>query len=159
MLILPAALLLLTACDVETKNPTEAGNRVSLNADASGRVAFDFPFAQGEIKLPAAMMENSQFDIDGVKLIPGGKITGFRVDSDNGPAKVDLTFSAPAAPQEVRANFLQQFREKGVNAAAAGETIAGTAEDGTAFVMRFAPQGSGTTGSIVLHPREGSSGR
>ena len=150
--------LLLAGCDVETRNPAQGDNKVSLNADASGNVAFDFPFAEGRIKLPAGMMENSDFDLDGVKLMPGAKMTGFRVDADNGPAKVDLSFTAPLPPAEARNYFVQQFEEKGVSAAAAGDSISGTSKDGTAFVIRFAGADGGTTnGTIELRPKEGFS--
>ena len=156
--VLAMPLLLLAACDVETRTPAEGDNRVSLNADASGNIAFDFPFAEGRIKLPAAMMENSEFDLDGVKLMPGAKMTGFRVDADNGPAKVDLSFTAPMPPVEARAYFVEQFREKGVSAAAAGNSVSGTSKDGTAFIIRFAQgDGGATNGTIELRPKEGFS--
>lgn len=153
LLIIPAVLLL-TGCDVETKNPAEASNAVSINAGATGRVAFDFPFAQGEIKLPAAVMENSDFNIDGVKLMPGGKITGFRVDGGDGAEQVDLSFTAPVPPAEASAYFVEQFRAKGMTAEAAGDSVSGVSKDGTAFVMRFAPEGAGTKGTIVLNSKD-----
>lgn len=148
--------VLLAGCDVQTKSPAEGDDRVTMNADASGKVEFDFPFAEGEIKLPASMVENSDFDLDGVKLMPGGRITGFNLDTARGPAEVRLSFSAPVPPEQARAYFLQQFQEKGVSANAAGDSVVGTSKDGTAFTIRFSQAGTGTNGMIELRPREGS---
>ena len=153
-LVVLALPLALAACDVETRTPTQGDENVSMDASADGRIAFNLPFAKGEVKLPASMMENSNFDIDGVKLIPGGHITGFNLDAQGGEqAKVNLTFDAPVGPDEVRAYFLEQFKEHGVQAAAAGEALTGMSKDGTAFVMRFAGAGEGTKGTIELTPK------
>lgn len=152
-LLLLALPLTLAACDVETRSPTTNDEKVSLKADADGRIAFNLPFAKGEVKLPAEMMRNSNFDIDGVKMIPGGHITGFNLDAQGeGAAKVNLSFEAPVTPAEVRSYFLDQFKEHGVAVAAAGEAISGASKDGTDFVMRFVPDGSGTKGTIELIP-------
>ena len=141
-----------TACDIDAKMPAEGGKeKVAITANADGNVKFDLPIAKGEIKLPAAMMANSDFDIDGVKMVPGGKITGFNVNAgeDQG-AKVDLSFTAPTAPAAVRGYFLEQFKAKGIDAEATGEGVSGTTKDGDRFSMSFAPQGSGTQGSIRI---------
>lgn len=153
-LLLLALPLALTACEVETKMPAAADERVAVKADADGRIAFNLPFAKGEVKLPAEMMRNSNFDIDGVKMIPGGTVTGFNMDAQGqGEPKVNLTFQAPVSPAEVQAYFVEQFRQHGVDAAAAGAAITGMSKEGTAFVMRFAPQGDGTQGTIELRPK------
>ncbi len=146
--------LLLSACDVQTRKPAEGDDHVTMSGDATGNVAFNLPFAEGKVKLPAAMMANSNFELDGVKLMPGSQVTGFNVDANKGPTQVRLSFAAPVAPAEARAYFLQQFQSRGVSAAAAGEAITGVSKDGTAFVIRFAPQGNGTAGVIELHPKK-----
>lgn len=150
LLLLP---LLLTGCDFGVKNPVEGEERVTLNADASGQVAFDLPFAQGKIKLPAGMMDRGDVDLDGVKLMPGAKVNGFNVDAqDKGSTEVRLSFHAPVSPAEGRAYFVKQFRDRGVNAVASGDAVTGIAKDGTRFEIRLAPAQGGSQGTILLHP-------
>ena len=40
--------LVLAGCHVQGKNPAHSDENVMINADGSGRVAFNFPFAKGE---------------------------------------------------------------------------------------------------------------
>lgn len=144
-------LLLLTACKAEVREPAAGDERVQMKADADGRVAFNLPFAKGEIKLPTGVMSNANFDIDGVKMMPGATLTGFNLDAGNDqPGKVNFTFTAPASPEEVKSYFVEQFKAQGVEAALAADAIQGTTKDGATFLMRFAPQGSGTNGTIQL---------
>lgn len=146
-----APLLLLAACKAEVREPTAGDERVQMTADANGKVAFNLPFASGEIKLPTGIMSNANFDIDGVKMMPGATLTGFNLDAGNDqPGKVNFTFTAPASPDEVRAYFVDQFKAQGIDAALAANALQGKTKDGATFLMRFAPQGSGTSGTIEL---------
>jgi hypothetical protein len=119
-----APLLLLAACDAEVKAPAAGDETVQMKADADGRVAFNLPFAS---------------------------LTGFNLDAGKDNAgKVNFTFTAPATPQEVKTYFLNQFRAQGAEAAMVADAIQGTTKEGATFVMRFAPQGTGTSGTIEL---------
>lgn len=146
-----APLLLLAACKAEVREPAAGDERVQMTADANGKVAFNLPFASGEIKLPTGIMSNANFDIDGVKMMPGATLTGFNLDAGNDqPGKVNFTFTAPASPDEVRAYFVDQFKAQGIDAALAANALQGKTKDGATFLMRFAPQGAGTSGTIEL---------
>lgn len=139
----------LVGCDVASNgNGTE--ENVTISADGNGQVAFKLPFAKGDIKLPAAMMHNGQFDIDGVKMIPGGSMTGFHLDSKDGVSNVNMDFTAPQTPDAVRAYFVDQFRKQGVQAALSGDAVTGKSKDGTPFTIRVTPGASGSQGSIVI---------
>ncbi|WP_338504594.1 hypothetical protein V6R86_11255 [Sphingomonas kaistensis] len=147
-------LLLLAACKAEVREPAAGDETVQMRADADGRVAFNLPFAKGEIKLPTGIMSNANFDIDGVKMMPGATLTGFNLDAGDGkPGKVNFTFTAPASPAEVQTYFIDQFKAQGIEAALAADALQGKTKDGATFVMRFAPQGSGTSGTILLDER------
>ena len=147
-----APLLVLAACDADVKASDANNETVQMKADADGRVAFNLPFAKGEIKLPTGVMSNADFDLDGVKMMPGAKLTGFNVDAGKDqPGKVNFTFTAPASPDEVKNYFVEQFRAKGVQVKMAADALQGRAKDGDTFLMRFAPQGSGTNGTIELN--------
>ena len=74
---------LLAGCNFHSKNSARDDDNVSINADASGNISFDVPFAKGQVKVPAGFMHKGDVDIDGVKLMPGSQVTGFNLDSHN----------------------------------------------------------------------------
>lgn len=149
LLLLPA----LAACHVQGKDSAASGDNVTINADGNGKVAFDLPFAKGEVKLPAAMMTKGNIDIDGVKLMPGSKLTGFSLNGGDKDSTVHMSFTAPQPPDAVRAYFLDQFRQKGLSAKATADGVNGTSRDGGAVVIRVSAAGSGSQGTIEAHDK------
>ena len=123
---------------------------MTIDADEHGQVAFNLPFMSGSVKLPEGAMRGTNFEIDGVKMIPGGTITGFNVDAGDKGSLVNLSFKAPAAPAEVRAYFLDQFKAKGVDASAAGDAVTGKSKDGSDFTIEVSPDSNGSRGKIVI---------
>jgi hypothetical protein len=150
LLLLP----LLAGCNVQSKNPSNDDDNVSIQADENGQVAFNLPFAKGSVKLPENSIHTGEFDIDGVKMIAGGKMTGFHLDSANNVSNVDMTFTAPQAPDAVRSYFVDQFRKQGVAAALAGDAVTGKSKDGSPFTIKVAQSGSGSQGSIAIQDKE-----
>ena len=154
-----AALLLLapllTACNVHSRNPANGDENVSIHADDSGHVSFNLPIAQGKMKLPQGMMNHGDVDIDGVKLMPGSKMTGFNLDASKGSgANIDMSFTTAAAPDAVRAYYVDQFKQKGVEAAVSGDQVIGKSKDGSPFAIRVRPAGSGTQGKIEIQSKD-----
>jgi hypothetical protein len=145
---------LLAACNVHSKNPADGDERVTINADENGQVDFNLPFVSGSVKLPEGMMKNGDFDIDGVKMVPGGKVTGVSVFAADQGSNVDIAFSAPVSPDRVRAYFLDQFKQKGAEVAQAGDAVSGRTQDGDAFVIRVQPAGQGSTGTIAIEDKD-----
>jgi hypothetical protein len=145
---------LLAGCNFQSKNPSNDDDNVTIQADENGQVAFNLPFAKGSLKLPENAIHTGQFDIDGVKMIPGGKMTGFHLDSANKVSNVDMTFTAPQAPDAVRSYFVDQFRKQGVAAALAGDAVTGKSKDGSPFTIKVAQAGGGSQGRIVIQDKE-----
>ena len=145
---------LLAACNVQSKNAANDDENVSIHSDESGHILFNLPIAQGQVKVPAAMMHNGNFDIDGVKLMPGSSVTGFGLDAGHDKAVVNLSFAAPASPDAVRAYYVDQFRKQGVNAVLAGDSITGTSKDGSPFAIQVGPAPNGSQGKIVIHDKD-----
>ncbi len=145
---------LLAGCNVHSKNPADGDENVSIKADENGQVTFDVPFANGQVKLPAGAMSHSDFDIDGVKMIPGGTITGFNVDAGKKGGTVDFTFRAAASPQDVRSYFVDQFKAKGMDAAASGDSVSGKTKDGDPFVITIRPAAQGSEGTIKVQDND-----
>ena len=152
----PVLLLLvpmLAACNMHSKNPADGDENVSIHADESGHIAFNLPIAEGRVKVPAAMMHNGNFDLDGVKLMPGSSVTGFNLNAGHDGATVDMSFSAPASPDEVRSYFLGQFKEQRVQAALAGDSITGKSKDGSPFIIHVSPAPNGSKGIISVQSK------
>ena len=145
---------LLAGCNVHSKNPADGDENVSIHADESGHIAFNLPIAEGKLKVPASIMRNGDFDIDGVKLMPGSSVTGFSVFAADKGANVTMAFKASASADEVRSYYLDQFRKQGVEAALAGDAVAGKSKDGNPFTIQVSPRPSGSQGKIVIHDED-----
>ncbi|MGN6059324.1 MAG: hypothetical protein ACTHOI_12170 [Sphingomicrobium sp.] len=150
LLIVP----LLAACNVHSKNPANDDDNVTISADGNGQVAFNLPFAKGDIKLPPSVMHDGEMDIDGVKMIPGASMTGFHLDSSNDVSNVNMSFTAPQSPDEVRSYFLDQFRKQGAQVALAGDSVTGKSKDGSPFTIKVGPAATGSQGSIVIQDKD-----
>jgi hypothetical protein len=145
---------LIAGCNVHSKNPAGRDDNVSIHADESGHIAFNLPIAEGAVKVPATMMRNGNFDIDGVKLMPGSSVTGFNLEAHDHGATVDMSFTAPAQPDQVRSYFLDQFQKQGVKAALAGETVTGKSKDGSPFTIYVSPGPGGSKGVIAIQAKD-----
>ena len=148
------ALPLLAGCNVHAKNPANGDENVSIQADENGNIAFNLPIAQGQVKVPSGFMHNGNVDIDGVKLMPGSSVTGFNVDAHDHGATVNLSFTAPASPEEVRSYFLDQFKKQGLEVALAGDAVAGKSKDGSPFTIQVSQAASGSQGKIVIQSKD-----
>lgn len=153
--LLLLAVPLLAGCNVHSKNPANGDENVSIHADETGNIAFNLPIAQGQVKVPSGFMHGGDVDIDGVKLPPGSSVTGFNLDAheDKG-ANVDMSFTAPSSPDQVRSYFLDGFKKQGVEASLAGDSISGKSKDGSLFTIQVGPGPSGSQGKIVFTDKD-----
>ena len=148
------AVPLLAGCNMHSKNPADGDDNVSIHADENGSIAFNLPIVQGQVKVPSGFMHNGNIDIDGVKLPPGSSVTGFNVDARDHGATVNMSFTAPAPPDEVRSYFVDQFKKQDVDAAVAGDVITGKSKDGSPFTIQVGQAGSGSQGKIVVQSKD-----
>jgi hypothetical protein len=81
-------------------------------------------------------------------------VTGFNFDSRDHGATVDMSFNAPGSPDDVRSYFLDQFKQKGVEAALAGESISGKSKDGSPFIIHVTPAPNGSKGIISIQSKD-----
>ena len=152
VLLVPLALL--GGCNVHSKNPANDDENVNIQADENGSVAFNLPFVKGQVKVPSGFMHNGNFDIDGVKLMPGSSVTGVSVDAHDEGATVNMSFTAPQSADEVRSYFVDQFRKQGIKAAIAGDAVTGTSNDGSAFTIHVTPGADGSQGNVVIRDKD-----
>ena len=153
-----AALLALavfaSACDVRAKHLADGDDHVSINADEGGEVSFNMPFVQGQVKLPQSALADSKFDIDGVQMIPGGRTTGFNLQSAEGDTTVKMAFAASKSPDEVRSYFVDEFKRQGVAASLSGNSVTGKSKDGDAFAIDVEPASEGSKGTITIRSKD-----
>ena len=160
-------MMLLAACGSEEKKTGE-GTQVSINAgDEHGGVQIKTGKDGGNIKIggDGAAIDidipdfvdldiESDFDIDGVKLYPGSKITKMDIDASdkNGAetATVKFGFTSPAAPTKAADWMAGEFAKKGVKVTRTGDTLAGKDKDGADFRINFAPDGANAKGEVVI---------
>jgi len=150
LLLLP----LLAGCDIHANRQHRDDDNVSIRSDASGNVSFDLPFAKGQVKLPEGFMHQGDMDIDGVKLMPGSQMTGFNLDSHNDVSNVELAFTSPAPPEQVRAYYVDQFKQKGVEASISGDAVTGKSKDGKPFRIEIGPAANGSQGKLVVEDHD-----
>ncbi len=160
-------MMLLAACGSEEKKSGE-GTQVSINAgDEHGGVNIETGKDGGKIKIGGGgaainidvpdfvdLDIESDFDIDGVKLYPGSKVTKVDVDATdkNGAdrATVKLGFTSPAAPTKAADWMAGEFAKKGVKVTRTGDMLAGKDKDGADFRINFVPDGATAKGEVVI---------
>jgi hypothetical protein len=152
--VLFLAVPLLAACNVHSKNPADGDENVTINADESGHVAFNLPFIKGQVKVPTGFMHNGSFDIDGVRLPPGSSVTGFSMFARDKGATVNMSFNTPMSPDQTRSYFVDQFKEKGVEAAISGDSVTGKSKDGSPFTISVTPGASGSQGKVDIESKD-----
>lgn len=151
--LLLIAVPLLAGCNVHSKSPADGDEDVTIQAEGN-EIAFNTPIAEGKLKVPGAMVGRSNFDIDGVKLMPGSTVTGFSVFARDEGSLVTMAFNAPAGPDAVRAYFVDQFKQKGVDAALSGDSVTGKSKDGNPFTITVTPSGGGSQGKIEVQDKD-----
>ena len=149
-LVLIVPMVALAACNV---SKGDGGDNVSIKTDDSGQLSVNLPFGKADVKLAKGVLAKGQFDIDGVKMIPGATIHGFNMNAGNKGAMIHVAFDAPKSPNEVRAYFLNQFKEKGDEAWQSGNAISGKTKDGDTFVINVEPAAGGSAGTIAIQSK------
>ncbi|WP_374525636.1 hypothetical protein [Sphingopyxis sp.] len=134
----------------------KGGVQISTGKDGSGRIKIGGEGAGIDMKLPdfANLDIEGDFDIDGVKLYPGSKVTTVNVDANardgKDDAKVELGFTSPAAPAKAADWMAGEFAKKGVKITRTGDTLAGKSRDGDDFTIDFAPDGANAKGKVLI---------
>jgi hypothetical protein len=159
-------MMLLAACGSEEKKAGE-GTQVSINAGdehggvqiktgKDGNIKIGGDGAAIDIDIPdfVDLDIESDFDIDGVKLYPGSKVTKVDVDANDksgaDKATVKLGFTSPAAPAKAADWMAGEFARKGVKVTRTGDTLAGKDKDGADFRINFVPDGANAKGEVVI---------
>lgn len=155
-----------TACDraADTQAPgtsisvnatSETDEKLQLRADGkTGQVSVNVPGLDAQVRLPKVVLDNSNFDLDGVTLYPGSTVSAVNVDAKDKDgaheANVRLAFTAPADPARVRDWFAKALGEKAATVRTEAGALIGQMQDGTAYRMEFAAGDKGATKGTIL---------
>ncbi len=160
-------MLLLAACGSHDK-AKENATEVSINAGDEhggvqirtgkdgGKIKIGGDGASLDIKIPDFVDVDieSDFDINGVKLYPGSKVTTVNVDAKEkdgvDKSTVKLGFTTPAAPAKAADWMAGEFAKKGIQIARSGDTLSGKDEDGDDFTIKFGPDGTNAKGEVLI---------
>lgn len=145
---------LLAGCNVHSSDRADGDDKVSIRSDNSGNVSFDLPFAKGQVKVPSSFLHGGNVDLDGVKLMPGSEVTNFNLDSHNDVSTVEMSFTAPASPDQVRSYFVEEFKKQGVDAKVEGDAVTGKSRDGNPFRIEVEPGPKGSQGKIIAQDHD-----
>ena len=151
LILAPA--LLLAACGSSDSEGTQIsinGDNFSAGMGKDGKVAIDVPGFKGNIDLPKIQLDASDFDINGVSLPAGSKITNMDIaGKDGSQGGVRVAFTSPVTPVAVRDWFQGKLAAEGFKLTANGNDLSGTTQDGKAFSLVTKANGTGATDSVL----------
>lgn len=126
---------------------------ISATAGKDGAVKIDTPIFKGEFKMPKIQLDAGNFEINGVHLPPGSKITGMNIADGEGEAdgQMRVTFASPVSAGELQRWFAQRLPDTGFKLTATGNALSGTTDDGKAFRLQASEAKPGaSTGTITI---------
>lgn len=150
-LLFPLTALAVAACDgtgtsVTIDAKSDGGNS-TLATDGNGQMAIKVPGFEGALKIPKMEIDAEDFEMNGVTLYPGSKITNLHVNAeehagrrDKGEVTVD--FTSRAAPATVQQWFREKMTAKGFKAETDGAGLKGTTDEGDPFTLRLEADGA-----------------
>jgi hypothetical protein len=165
LLALPLALGI-TACSGKNESEegttinidatTDKGSSVQITADGkTGNVGFKVPGFDTNIRLPKKLLDDSNFDIDGVKLYPGSTVDTVNITANEKGGKDEQTyvrigFTSPADPAKVSDWFKDQFGKQSIKADGDAAKLTGTTKDGEDFTIELTEKDGKTAGLVNI---------
>lgn len=171
MVVTAAALALVGCGDKDAAADADGSGSVKINIDgdsgdtavavaetggdaATSEVEINLPGGiGGKVNLPAGVLNESKFDIDGVGLYPGAKVGSINVNaSDKGAAHeaiVKIGFAAPADAAVIADWYQQQFETRKIAVTRTGETLTGKTEDGDDFTLAVTQGAAGGSKGLL----------
>jgi hypothetical protein len=135
---------------------TEKGSSVQITADGkTGNVGFKVPGFDTNIRLPKKLLDDTNFDIDGVNLYPGSTVDTVNITANKKGGKDEQTdvrigFTSPADPAKVSDWFKEQFAKESIKASGDAAKLTGTTKDGEAFTIELTEKDGKTAGLVNI---------
>ena len=163
MLGLALPLVLLAGCSVDA-GKDDGGNgmasmkvgedgNVSITAsDGADGVSVSIPGFDAKLNVPGVELGGDDMDIDGIKLYPGTEVKGINVTDQKGAgnSRVEMRFTSPATPDQVRDWFQQRLAKAGFTLKQEGNALTGTTDEKKPFRLDLNGDGTTAKGTIVL---------
>ena len=153
-LMILACGLALAACgestpEAESNVTTEV--KIDSHSDRKGEMELKLPGGfEAKIPLPKGAGDKSDFDIDGVGLYPGARVSTVNVRAGEGPAVVTISFAAPGSAPEVAQWYERELLANDVVVKRTGEMLVGRTEDGDDFTLEITQALAGSTGLLTI---------
>lgn len=131
------------------------GNVASAIDGKTGKLSIDAPGFKGEISLPKLDLNDGNFEMNGVHLYPGSKISAMNIDARPGQdgaedsGRVRVTFDSPATPDVVRAWFLDKLGKAAFKLRSEGSALVGTTDEGKPFRLDLKPAANGHAAGTI----------
>lgn len=159
-----AAFAMLSACG--SKDDGKEGTSISVNGKGTngdvaitadgktGKVSVNVPGFNADMKLPKVMLDNSNFDLDGVKLYPNSKVRSVNVNGDESGVWADrsnvrVAFDSPADVGKVKSWFEAGFKQHEIAVSATPTGFTGKTDDGQNFIVTLKPDGQAATSGTI----------
>ena len=134
-----------------TLNVNDPQGAINASTSKDGTVAIKAPGFSGAIKLPKFTIDAGDFDLNGVKLPDGSKISSFNIDGDSGDKdRVRIAFTSPVGPGGVRSWFAERLPKAGFKVSLTDDGLTGTTDDGDPFTLKSKAAASGAESAIVI---------
>ena len=156
-----ASLALLTACNSKsedkerTVSKTVVIDQKAVAATGVGENGFkiDTDDFKASLDIPGMTLGGKDFDIDGMKLLPGSQVRGMKVVSreQNGDKNgvVTVSFTSPATPDAVLSHAEAQAKGEGWTVARTATGLGATKGEKT-LAYKVAAAGTATSGTITI---------
>jgi hypothetical protein len=134
-------------------NGGESGNSFSANMGKDGKVSIDAPGFKMDVNLPKVQFDAGDFDINGVSLPTGSKITSMNIAGNGDVDKkgaVRVAFTSPVGTAAVREWFQGKLATKGFKLTASGDNLAGTTDEGKAFSLTTKANGAAAKSVLTV---------
>lgn len=159
--LLPAAALILTACEARIGNDAAQSTGSAEGRSEEGQVSISTNGFEMKINIPEGLRREAEIRDAGGIIYPGSRMSGLHVEGGerggNGRDEVEIRFTSADAPETLERWYRDPARAADFTtgqAAREGDAfvISGTRrEDGGAFRIRLTPRdGGGTDGRAVL---------
>lgn len=131
------------------------GTVFAASADgATGNVKLALPGAKLDLDLPAGLLNDGKFEIEGATLYPGSKVDSVDVkarrdDGGDDKASVRVAFTAPASADVVRAWMLSQTAGKPQPLRRTGDRLVGATKEGKAYTVTLTPLDGGRSRGLI----------
>jgi hypothetical protein len=156
---LAAVALALVACADKDGNDS---TQVSFSANDSdgavtggidnGTLKIDAPGFKADIKVPKIAIDADDFDMNGVHLYPGSKISSLNVDGgkdDRDDGKVHVVFTSPAAAATVRDWLKERLDKASFTLSTSGNGLTGKTDEGKPFKLELNDDGAGKSKGVI----------